>query len=1782
MSTYVYITEQCQEDAHRHGRMSLVENLKASLESKQQLVGFEYCKPFLKKDLGNSFRLIAYHRSIDDDELIIFLRILSRSDRLYERFVNYSDSKDIVRQFVPYSDNDFYSIYQELRQSKPPSTTPQLDDEEQSWLYEVLRRKKVDNELLIFETEHWVKWVKKNCHFLTSYHSALEHALSKSILREAKKNTEWDVYWSEENKIGFVYLYRPDIHRLLLFTPFHDAQNEDRILEECAQKLGGLEEGQHDLSRIAVRSYPAFIALDREAWVAIQKDEESNLALSPEEAELLESMHRAGAHGAPGYPLFINGRAGSGKSTMLQYLAADYLDFALRQRTRSFPLYLTSSRELLERARTVVRGLLTTHHERLLEGTHDPSDVQKLLEQSFQVFHDFLYSLLPPDKRNALPAERYVDYAGFRRLWMKDFARRPEARRISPDLAWHVIRSYIKGIRSSPDDDFSPDEFKTMARRRRSVSEARFREIYDHVWNSWYRRLCEEEGYWDDQDLAVHVLESGATQGVHCAAIFCDEAQDFTSVELDIIFQLSLFTRRSLQPEELRRVPIVFAGDPLQTINPTGFRWDAVKETFQERFWSVLDPYRRSRPEFSYRELQFNYRSDPGVVGFCNLIQLVRAVLFDTGDIQPQESWWWLEKPVPPVWSDSNNPQTAVQIQRIPELVKLVNCEKGEESEYVRQDDILRNLREEEGVYRNVLSPARAKGLEFPVVVLYRFGETAPADFARLLDGEATFEDPEERLPYEYFLNRLYVAASRAKSQIIVVDSEEVLQKFWRFATDPDLIDRLIKRVDDAEVWKSAIAPLIPGDEKVWSGQPIDPQKQAESYKEQGQRDRDPYLLRQAAHAYRSMGKRTEADQCFASALEFEGKYREAGDRYCEAGYNNEAFECYWKGQAWDPLCNLAAKTPSLSGRLESRAADFMAHLSRPDTRFLNALIDASEDGEWTRRGAADRTWHSVLDKVAEQLAKALNDESIHWIGVHQTLHRLAEAGVPIRDIHRAGIAYAARDYAAAARLWEQAESTERRDYYRAKAYVTPFPDNLPWLASARDYAEILRQWREQRPEPPAINEMVDRVLNAVIDAALDEKDLALALRMLRERPDRDRVIRLIETALKLDERWTARAAIVEIDDRIRRAVVDEALRRNNLALALQILRERPDRDHVARLIKAALGSGNQQIARTTIIEMDDRVIRAIVDEALRRDDLPLALHVLRERPDRDFVARLIDIALKSNNYRMARSAITEIDDRIIYEVADEALKRNDLALASHILRERPERSLIVRIIKTALESGDHKTAKSVITEIDDRIFRAAVDEALASSDLALAWHMLRERPDRSRIARLIQTALESGDHKTAKSAIADVDDRSIRDVVDETIASNNFTLALRILEERPDRNRLARLIEASLESGNHETVTSAAVVAARLFVRDSEWTNAVKAAEEGDVSGLREQKEAGAQPRRSEEKTSGAEKGDSRDTQKHVIDPLRSPLKRSGGKADILYAVVEELAASEALLSANPKYKEMIAAFLRQHFIDNGEKHDIQADRFRIPPHLIGAAIERAGNLDDAIQYYESLEREALLDKTKKFAAERLIVNLNRLVGNIRSTSNTSPTALARNLGRIVPLLKSRGDEASVQQREEIKKIEERIKNLQNHYRLGNLKDLPEYPLRDDNHPLLHDTQQAAEDARVSNAPSKLDTGLSASGQTEWIREPFKVTLSRVHQRLRIEHTERFETVTINIISRQIRGDAAISSLPKESMSESTAWKIDDWNAVIIFVHTPPAKCIIRLDQKDFEIPVE
>lgn len=1133
MAIYVQISDRCEKESQHFGQLKSLEALRNKIETNQDFASFfdSIGGSFLKVAIHHHYKLLAHRTKIDDDELVVFLHFLSAGGHDYTKFSDQCrhDPRKLESTYPELAEDNVRREIERRQIEEPPARMPSPSDEETEWLYQVFARTGDDfsgeEYFIILETQEWVASVASTSgrESLETYWRLLQEVVLGNLETSSPENM-FTVRRDNQTQKGIVYHYRPDLRRLLLLEALPSG---DDISENARAHLRALslDTPEEVLSAHAIRSYPNLMVLDLEAWKLIEKDEEANLALSPEEAQLLDSIRRSGQLNELGFPLFINGRAGSGKSTMLQYLAYEYLDYTINSGNTLNLIYMTCSPSLLERAKKIVRGLLKSHYRRVVERPHDEKSVELALDRSFVVFHDFLWSLLPTEDQEELIPSRFVNYAEFRRRWESSFVKRPEAKKVSVDVAWHAIRSFIKGMRTRGGDLLTPTHFEALPKKRRSISVEAYKFVFERVWDSWYRLECENEGLWDDQDLAARVLDSNALDDVKYAAVFCDEAQDFTANELEIIFQLSVFSARSLQPQELSRVPFIFAGDPLQTINPTGFQWEAVKADFHERFVAVLDPRQQGTVDIRYEELNYNYRSNPGIVRFCNTILLLRAALLKSPNVKPQKPWS-VASEVPPYIFPREAPSTKQQIQQHPEWYKLVDCEEGEESSFSESDSILAELNVgNEGVYPNVFVPISVKGLEHPVVVLHRFSEKAPDRLATLiktLDTETTI-DEQDRLTIEYFLNRLYVAASRAKGRLFVVDNGAEYDRFWRFATDLALLDKLHKRVSNAKDWEPQkdkmgvverlTTGLVKGPDGDWDGQPIDRYQQAKDLEEEGSRSRNAYLMWQAALNYRSVKREFEADRCLARAAEFENNMEEAGDKYQLIQLYEDAFRCFWIATAFKRIIQLVEAHPEYTNKIESGAAAFMVGDAAASNTFVSLIAAATTDVQWIDTTKKDLTWRKVFERLTDRVASGATNLSGEQ--AYNLLLVMSSSGIPVADKNLASAAFNAEHYQDAIVIWERQGSVNTDEYRKAKALSTDFPGNLRWHGELGDHETVLRLWAETS-EKPSFKELDPKVCQALARASLELGDLNAALSAAAISPERDLIVQLAKRAIDL------------------------------------------------------------------------------------------------------------------------------------------------------------------------------------------------------------------------------------------------------------------------------------------------------------------------------------------------------------------------------------------------------------------------------------------------------------------------------------------------------------------------------------------------------------------------------------------------------------------------------------------------------------------------------------------
>lgn len=997
MALFVYPTTRFLEDTRTDGiSVEKVQSLAAQLERSQSFERFEPFKyPYFVKKKQWSFqnRLIAAEVHHDEHIVLVFLRLLVRGGLECRQF--YDNPDNVMGNLLAAAMREIPSWLQQRTAEDPPPALPVPTTPQHSFLWSQ-HAGDTAADAVVCETRAWMEAMREP-------RIRQRLILLPNLLIEIVGGSEekWGTAHSAADpRLSVAYRWLPadqnNIAKLVLLAAGYDTSPS---VEAEERRLLG-PEGRTDHSnalRLTHRGYPAEILCDENFWIDIQKDEASNLSLSPEEAGLLQSVRTL--DGSGGFPMFINGRAGSGKSTLLQYVFADYFRAWLEHlhpqtdARDSVPLYLAASHELLKNASRHVRGLLTFNANQLLQRQPITDEESQLLSHAFQTPEEYFLKRLA-EKGTVKPLPQRVNYPRFRQMWIDHCGNIPNARRdFGPQLSWHVIRTHIKG--QSLDGVLDPDDYDTLPHNEKTVTKERYRDVFNRVWN-WYDPECREQNLWDDQDLAFWLVESDF-QGAH-AALFCDEAQDFTRRQLEALRRCSAFSFLALSPQEAERVPLVFAGDPFQTLNPTGFRWAAVRAAFTEKLAASMHRYtqRDQVPEIRYRELTYNYRSADPVVKFCNTLQAVRATVTAETSLKPQTTWHLDDKAPLPMYFSIDDPSFETAFREQHDLVLIVPCEEDEEASYVRNHPPLDRLvrMDEAGIPQNVLSPARAKGLEFTRVAVVGFASAEEAAaLSRAISGAAVDQSIDARLPLEYFLNKLYVACSRARRRLFIVDKWDALQEFWGFATDLPSFDALAEKAPGSpEIWRDNLGGLVKGAQEHWGDDHNDPLEMAEGYEKQGDSERAPYSLFQAAIQYEQIGRPQKAAECRARGYHYDNKPGEAGQWFVKAANPSRALECFWEAERDQDVVACADIDPALRSRLEYRLSALLADRDGANAApldLLREIVDRAGTDPGFKARVSGKAWGRAVRNL---LANA-----------HQRLARTADAAawVPLADMYR-------------------------------------------------------------------------------------------------------------------------------------------------------------------------------------------------------------------------------------------------------------------------------------------------------------------------------------------------------------------------------------------------------------------------------------------------------------------------------------------------------------------------------------------------------------------------------------------------------------------------------------------------------------------------------------------------------------------------------------------------------------------------------------------------------------
>ncbi|KAH9017008.1 hypothetical protein EDB85DRAFT_2017856 [Lactarius pseudohatsudake] len=425
------------------------------------------------------------------------------------------------------------------------------------------------------------------------------------------------------------------------------------------------------------------------------------------------------------------------------------------------------------------------------EGTRDdlPEKFSELQDSHFPLFItvDTLWSLLeadvrpPPSKSRHSRTQRrnsdnkwlrHTDLVTFDVFKRKYWHHLPQflTKGIVPSIAFGDIIGTIKGSEKSLE---SPNR----ALDRRTYESLTNR---DYALFESYQKLKRERRERDFADRTHDLLDGineNGLKGNLVDFVYVDEVQDLLLIDARLIISLCR------NPDGF-----LWAGDTAQTISIGSTFSFKELGAFVYRYQRSIQALRGtpSRPEGF--QLLVNYRSSGDIVKCANaIIQLLRRFPGAIDVLQLEEGI--AGKAMPMFFHSECLPSEEhdffLSSTGQPYMLGSEQCI------IVRDEAARQKLRRDTGRVGIVLTLFNSKGLEYPDVILYNFfGESANANLWRhLTDGQPHPLEDLKHAPLIYELKCLYVAITRAKHKLWIVDYSDVCLPIKRYLLNLGLVE---------------------------------------------------------------------------------------------------------------------------------------------------------------------------------------------------------------------------------------------------------------------------------------------------------------------------------------------------------------------------------------------------------------------------------------------------------------------------------------------------------------------------------------------------------------------------------------------------------------------------------------------------------------------------------------------------------------------------------------------------------------------------------------------------------------------------------------------------------------------------------------------------------------------------------------------------------------------------------------------------------------------------------
>jgi len=989
-------------------------------------------------------------------------------------------------------------------------------------------------DVTIYEHKDWIDGIKreieKNSRCLVDFHNIVLNICNSTQDQGVR-------YMIHENgALAIIYVNKifDDRQVILLCYPIR-ISNQNEINSYITQ-YSNLNNTNNllEIAQISKRAYPGYIVADRDIWCDIEegKYEGVHLALSPEEMNLLREYR---------LPIFITGLAGSGKTTMMLFIFSEYLFLKIKDiitKENNYPediIFLSYSQKLIDNvkklAKKIIDSKLSQTNIRLTD--EERSKVNEIIEKSFLTFDNFLIQIIESvkklndneikrndiERRNKidrfLDKNNFIDFPKF-----KSITHLNSSQDLSPEFLWYVIRTYIKGYKS--DTIITPENYEEeVFENDRRIPNDRFETAFQW-YNGWYKNFTEEGRSWDMIDLVrecIYWVKNYPQLKGNYAVIFCDEAQDFTQIEIELIIMMSHYTNNQINLNNQNLfLPFALAGDPSQSLNPTGFNWERIRSIF----WSKLNECNitiNTSEENIIRTLKMNYRSTPEIAKFANFIQFIRRYKFqDENYLGPQDIFniGHISSKVKLISIEGGHTllDGFKNFIKDGEVIVILPCDTGKELEFIRSDTLLREIFDPEGklneIPKNIFSVYEIKGLEFPKVMLYKWGDYYTQNrFSINFDRQ--LNNVNQIFLEKYLFTKLYVAITRAEEKLFLVDTQDGMG-LWNILFNNDRITTIKNNITQEELnkWQNNIdfneflekgnLDILEGDiiNRIWTAEQLI--GYANKLMQNAElKDDDPDSYRRAIRYFEEAMKREDFDInkkdtinqaiyiCSAKMYKKLGRYKDAGDYFSKLGQYDDACECYFHAGDWSLLSQYGSEYGIRS--LFRYIAEFMQNRNIDNAcKIIDWIISSNNNQDLIKnihqRITVTNRWKSeVLPKLVEILNNNITQIRINPINITQFAYNY---GFNHRnDLYKiaAELNYNEKSYKFAVELWEKIgeNKDDNEKYCYARACLSDdINEKIKWLYKAKKFDEIKKVIKER---PALTNQINNTVKNLIIDA---------------------------------------------------------------------------------------------------------------------------------------------------------------------------------------------------------------------------------------------------------------------------------------------------------------------------------------------------------------------------------------------------------------------------------------------------------------------------------------------------------------------------------------------------------------------------------------------------------------------------------------------------------------------------------------------------------------------------